>query len=93
LKTGKFNLLKSTDWKDTFSIISFNDNSKNKDEAYVVTNLDSDKARIVLYDLKKNAMIKEVYSNPTFDVSSISLAEKNRNYELDYIDYKELKMK
>lgn len=91
LSTGKFNLLKSTDWKDTFSVISFNYNSKNKDEAYVVTNLDSDKARIVLYDLKKNAIIKEVYSNPTFDVSSISLAEKNRNYELDYINYNGIK--
>ncbi|WEK71064.1 MAG: S9 family peptidase [Candidatus Chryseobacterium colombiense] len=91
LKTGKFNLLKSTDWKDTFSVASFNYNSNNKDEAYVVTNLDSDKARIVLYDLKKNAIIKEVYSNPTFDVSSISLAEKNRNYELDYIDYNGIK--
>jgi dipeptidyl aminopeptidase/acylaminoacyl peptidase len=91
LSTGKFNLLKSTDWKDTFSVISFNYNSKNKDEAYVVTNLDSDKARIVLYDLKKNTIIKEVYSNPTFDVSSISLAEKNRNYELDYINYNGIK--
>ncbi|KIC61401.1 S9 family peptidase [Chryseobacterium taiwanense] len=91
LQTGKFNLLKSTDWKDTFSVIGFNYNSKNKDEAYIVTNLDSDKARIVLYDLKKNAIIKEVYSNPTFDVSSISTAEKNRNYELDYINYNGIK--
>ncbi len=91
LQTGKFDLLKSTDWKDTFSVISFNYNSKNTDEAYVVTNLDSDKSRIVLYDLKKNALIKEVYSNPTFDVSSISLAEKNRNYELDYINYNGIK--
>ncbi|MDP9961714.1 S9 family peptidase [Chryseobacterium lathyri] len=91
LQTGKFNLLKSTDWKDTFSIIGLNDNSKNKDEAYVVTNLDSDKARIVLYDLKKNAVIKEVYSNPVFDVSSISVAGKNRNYELDYVSYDGIK--
>ncbi|KFF21600.1 alpha/beta hydrolase family protein [Chryseobacterium sp. JM1] len=86
-ETGKFNLIKSTDWKNTFSIIGLNDNSKNKDEAYVVTNLDSDKARIVLYDLKKNTIIKEVYSNPVYDVSSISTARKNRNYELDYISY------
>ncbi|OCA79438.1 peptidase S9 [Chryseobacterium contaminans] len=91
LQTGKFNLLKSADWSDTFSIIRFNDNSKNKDEAYVVTNLDSDKARIVLYDLKKNAVIKEVYANPVYDVSSISVAGKNRNYELDYISYEGLK--
>lgn len=91
LQTGKFNLLKSTDWKDTFYIIGLNDNSKNKDEAYVVTNLDSDKSRIVLYDLKKNALIREVYSNPVFDVNSISLAGKNRNYELDYISYDGIK--
>jgi hypothetical protein len=32
-------------------------------------------------------VIKEVYSNPVYDVSSISLAGKNRNYELDYINY------
>ncbi len=87
LQTGKFNLIKSADWSDTFSIIEFNENSKNKDEAYVVTNLDSDKARIVLYDLKKNAVIKEIYSNRVYDVSSISTAGKNRNYELDYISY------
>lgn len=91
LKTNKFSLLKSTDWKDTFSIIRFNDNSENKHDAYVVTNLDSDKSRIILYDLKKNAIIKEVYSNPTFDVSSISVAGKNRNYELDYISYNGIK--
>ena len=91
LKTGKFNLVKSTDWKDTFSVISFNDNSKNKDEVYLVTNLGSDKSRIVLYDLKKNAIIKEVYSNPTFDVSSIAQAGKSRNYELDYISYNGIK--
>lgn len=91
LTTGKFNLIKETDWKDTFSIIRFNDYSKNRDEAYVVTNLDSDKARIILYDLKKNAIIKEVYSNPVFDVSSVSVAGKNRNYELDYISYNGIK--
>lgn len=91
LQTGKFNLLKSTDWKNTFYIASFNENSKNKDEAYVVTNLDGDKSRIVLYDLKKDTIIKEVYSNPDFDVSSISLAGKNRNYELDYISYNGIK--
>jgi len=91
LQTGKFNLVKATDWKDTFSVIGFNDNSKNRDEVYLVTNLGSDKSRIVLYDLKKNAIIKEVYSNPTFDVSSIAQAGKSRNYELDYISYNGIK--
>lgn len=87
LQTNKFNLLKTIDWKNKFDIIDFNDNSKNTDEAYVLTNLGSDKSRIVLYDLKKNTIIKEVYSNPVYDVNSIKLARKNRNYELDYISY------
>ncbi|WP_079242143.1 alpha/beta hydrolase family protein [Chryseobacterium indologenes] len=87
LQTGKFNLIKTVDWKDRFSIIEFNYHSKNKDEAFVKTDLDGDKKRIVLYDLKKNAVIREVYSNPVYDVSSISTAGKNRNYELDFISY------
>lgn len=91
LQSGKFNLLKTTDWKDSFQIISFNENSGNKDEAYVATDLNGDKSRIVLYDLKKDQPIKEVYSHPDFDVNSISLAGKNRNYELDYISYNGIK--
>lgn len=91
LQTGKFNLLKTTDWKDGFHIIGFNESSDNKDEAYVVTDLDGDKSRIVLYDLKKDKVIKEVYSHPDFDVTSIGLAGKNRNYELDFISYNGIK--
>lgn len=91
LQVGKFNLVKSTDWYNTFRILKFNDNSNNRDEAYVVTNLDSDKERIVIYDLKKNAMIKEVYSNPVYSVSSINVAGKNRKYELDFISYSGIK--
>lgn len=81
-----FELLFQLDWKSTFRILSFNYASKNKDEAYVLTNLDSDKSRIVLYDLKKKKVIKEIYSNKTYDVSSIALSRK-RNYEIDYLGY------
>lgn len=91
LQTGKFNLLKTTDWKDGFHIIGFNESSDNKNEAYVVTDLDGDKSRIVLYDLKKDKVVKEVYSHPDFDVNSIGLAGKNRNYELDFISYNGIK--
>lgn len=86
LKTGEFKLLKKTKWDETFNILSFNYNSPNKNEAYVLTNLDSDKAKIVLYDLAQNKIIKEVFSNPTFDVDGIHLSRK-RNYELDYFSY------
>ena len=86
LATGEFKLLKKTDWDDSFGILSFNYASKNKDEAYVLTNLEGDKTKIVLYDLKNNKKIKDVFANPSFDVSGMHLSRK-RNYELDYFSY------
>lgn len=86
LDTGKFDLFHKTKWDDTFSIIAFNYATKDKNDAYVVTNLDSDKARIVLYDFKNKKIIKEIFSNPNFDTSRISLSKK-RNYEIDYYAY------
>ncbi|MFV0606041.1 MAG: prolyl oligopeptidase family serine peptidase [Niabella sp.] len=84
--TGEFKLLKSTNWDDAFDIISFNYSSKNKDEAYIVTNLEGDKTKIVLYDLKADKKIKDIFSNPNFDVNDIHLSRK-RNYEIDYYGY------
>jgi dipeptidyl aminopeptidase/acylaminoacyl peptidase len=86
LATGEFRLLKKTNWDDSFGIISFNYASKNKDEAYVLTNLNGDKAEIVLYDLKNDKEIKKIFSNPDFDVNGISLSRK-RNWETDYYSY------
>jgi dipeptidyl aminopeptidase/acylaminoacyl peptidase len=86
LATDEFKLVKQMKWYDTFGILGFDYAGNNPDEAYVVTNLDSDKARIVLYDFKKNAIVKEVFSNPDYDVSSMSRSRK-RNYEIDYFAY------
>lgn len=86
LDTDEFELKKKTNWDDSFSIISFNYNTPDPDDAYVVTNLDSDKTRIVLYDLKNDREIKEVFSNPNYDVSGMRLSRK-RNYEIDYFSY------
>jgi len=86
LTTGDFNLVKHMNWYDEFSIESFNYSSTNRDEIYVLTNLDSDKLRIVLYDFKNNKVVKEVFSNPDFDVSGMAVSRK-RNYEIDYFEY------
>lgn len=86
LATNEFELVKQMKWYDSFGISGFNYAGKNPDEAYVVTNLDSDKARIVLYDFKKNEIVKEVFSNPDFDATSMSRSRK-RNYEIDYFAY------
>ncbi|MDR3287246.1 MAG: S9 family peptidase [Prevotellaceae bacterium] len=86
LATGEFKLVKRTKWDDSFGIIKFSYTSANKDEAYVVTNLDSDKTHIILYDFKNDKTVKEIFSNPDFDVSNMSVSRK-RNYEIDYFSY------
>lgn len=83
---GEFKQLKVTEFGDAFYISSFNPNTENPDDAYVLSNLGKDKQEIQLYDLKKNEKIKTIFNNDTFDVSGISLSRK-RNYEIDYFSY------
>ncbi|MHC5202617.1 S9 family peptidase [Myroides sp. LJL119] len=82
----QFSLFHTIDWSDTFGILSFDYSSENKDLAYVLTNLDSDKQRIVLYDMAKKEIVKEIYSNPMYDASIIGLS-RLRNWEIDYLGY------
>ncbi len=88
---GEFKTIQTIPMGDNFSIISFNYQSDNPDDAYVLTNLDSDKSEIQLYDLKKNKKIKTIFANDEYDASSIGLSRK-RNYELDYYYYEGEKM-
>jgi len=90
LVTNEFNLVKRMNWYEVFFIASFNYSSENKDEAYVATNLDSDKVHIILYDFKKNQTVKEVFSNPDYDVSGMAVSRK-RNYEIDYFTFEDEK--
>ncbi len=82
----KFELFHTTKWDETFSIISFNYASSNPDEAYVLTNLESDKTSIVLCDLKTKKIVKEIYANSEYDANLISLSRK-RNWEIDFVGY------
>src|SRR5690606_519209 len=81
-----FELFGTGKWDDTFSILAFNYASKNQDEAYVLTNLDSDKARIILYDFGTKKIIKEIYSNKNYDATILSLSRK-RNWEIDFVGF------
>lgn len=83
---GNYELKKQLSWKDNFSIISYNYASDNPHEAYILSNLDSDKAEIQLYNIEKDQKIKTLFSNEDYDVSGMSLSRK-RNYELDYFFY------
>ena len=81
-----FEKIKELNWKETFAIIGFNYASDNTHEAYVISNLESDKVQIYLYDLKEDKVIKKVFSHPDYDVSEISVS-RHRGYELDYFAY------
>ncbi|GAA4107441.1 S9 family peptidase [Aquimarina addita] len=83
---GTFKIIKKLNWKQSFSIINFDYASENPDDAYVVSNLDSDKSQILLYDLKEDKVLKKVYANENYDVSNLSVSRK-RGYELDYFSY------
>lgn len=81
-----FNLALESNWYQGFNIVSFNYATENPNDAYVLSNLDSDKTRIILYDFKTKKILKEIFSNKDFDISDIALSRK-RNWEIDYIGY------
>ena len=86
VEPGNFKLIKSIGWDDTFSIINFDYATDNKNDAYVVSNLESDKAAIYKYDLAKNKKIEKLFSHKEYDASGASIS-RNRNWELDYYSY------
>ncbi|WP_299116530.1 prolyl oligopeptidase family serine peptidase [uncultured Winogradskyella sp.] len=81
-----YEVTKQLSWKDSFSISSFNYATDYPHDAYVISNLDSDKTQIYLYDLKEDKVIEKLFSNENYDVSGLSLS-RNRGYELDYFSY------
>ena len=83
---GEFIELMTVEFGSGFGVISFNYQTDYPHDAYVVSNLKSDKTEIQLYDLKEKKVIKTIFSNETYDVSSANFSRK-RNYELDYITY------
>ncbi|MCL6264902.1 S9 family peptidase [Flagellimonas sp. 2012CJ39-3] len=83
---GGYKILKSLNWKDNFTILSFNYATPNPNDAYVLSNLESDKAEILLYDLKEDKSLERVFTNDQYDVQAMGLS-RTRNYEIDYFSY------
>lgn len=83
---GGYELWKELNWKDSFGVISFNYATDYPHDAYVLSNLETDKAEILLYDLKKKKTIKKIFSNEKYDVGGLGLSKKN-NYAIDYLSY------
>lgn len=88
---GEFKSLMQLEMGTGFGVMHYNYATKNPHDAYVASNVGSDKMGIFLYDMKANKVIKKVFEHKIFDVSDIRLSKK-RNYELDYIMYNGEKM-
>ncbi|MCG9972382.1 S9 family peptidase [Christiangramia crocea] len=84
-KDGEFKEIQEFAWNDTFNP-QLNYSNTNPHEAYLISNLDSDKTEIYRYDLKEGKILEKMFSNKEYDISSISLS-RNRDYELDYYSY------
>jgi dipeptidyl aminopeptidase/acylaminoacyl peptidase len=83
---GEFKPMMVFEFGDSFEIAAFNPHSENPDDAYVVSNLGTDKIEIQHYDLKKNEKIKTLFKNDNFDLVGLRLSRK-RNYEIDFYYY------
>ncbi|MBT8209767.1 MAG: S9 family peptidase [Eudoraea sp.] len=85
-EAGKYEVIKQLNWKDAFGILQFNYATEYPHDAYMVTNLESDKAEIVLYDLKNEKILERVFSQDQYDVANMATSRK-RNWEIDYFEY------
>jgi len=83
---GEYELMHTTKWDESFSIISFDYATDNPHDAYVASNLETDKVQIYKYDLAKKEPIEKLFSNEQYDAGGASLS-RNRNWELDYYSY------
>ena len=85
-ETAAFDSFLTTTYKDQFAIQFFTFDNKN---IYVSSNIGRDKTAIVEFDLATRKEVKEIYSNPEYDVDGLSYSEKRKVLTLvSYISWK-----
>lgn len=89
---SEFQEVIQTNWQESFGIIGFDYQSDNSDEAYVISNMESNTTAIYHYDLKQKKTLKKLFSHDTFDVGGLARSRK-RNYEIDGYYYEGEKTK
>jgi dipeptidyl aminopeptidase/acylaminoacyl peptidase len=70
-----FSIILSTSFKESFSPQAFDSENKN---IYVLSNIGRDKIALVSYDPQANKEIKELYSNPDYDLSGVFYDKKKK---------------
>lgn len=88
-ETDAFQVLKSTNFKETFSPLFFDFDNKTM---FVSSNLGRDKAAIIAYDPDANKELRLVYEHPEVDVSALLRSRKRKvitavAYETDKSHY------
>lgn len=72
--------------KDKFKIIDFDYSTENPDDAFVISNINSNTDEIISFDFGKKRVSKRIFSNATYDVKGLACSQK-RAYEIDYFYY------
>jgi dipeptidyl aminopeptidase/acylaminoacyl peptidase len=71
----EFKVLLTTSFREQFSPQSFDADNKN---VYVLSNIGRDKVALVEFDPVANKEVKEIYSNPDYDLAGIFYDQKNK---------------
>ena len=80
-ETVPFDSILTTTYKDQFNIQFFTFDNKN---IYVSSNIGRDKSAIVEYDIAARKEVKEIYSNPEYDVNGLGYSEKRKVLTMAY---------
>ena len=80
-ETAPFDSLLTTNYKESFAIQFFTFDNKN---LFAATNIGRDKTAVVEYDLAARKEIKEIYTNPDYDVDGLGYSPKRKVLEAVY---------
>ncbi|MCC5933492.1 MAG: S9 family peptidase [Balneolales bacterium] len=75
-----------TGWQDSFDLLGFDYTSENPHLAFVSSNLESDTAELIRYDLAACTKTETLFRHETYDAGGLSLSRK-RGYEIDFYYY------
>ncbi|MGA1931795.1 prolyl oligopeptidase family serine peptidase [Arcobacter sp. YIC-464] len=86
-KKKEFKKISNTNWKNSFNFIILDYSTPYPDDAYIlVRNEKYNTSTLILYDLKNENLIREVFRNEKYDLEGVT-GSKLRNYEIDYFTY------
>ncbi|MFD2565447.1 alpha/beta hydrolase family protein [Aquimarina rubra] len=87
LETNEFELRNQTDFETNDGILAFDYTTEYPHDAYLISNLTSDKYEVYTYDLKEKKILKTIFKDDTYAIKNIVISSKRRNFEIDFYSY------